>query len=244
VKETEKRRYSPSVLVLVAALNEEEGIGLTLAEIRRFLLGSTFLVVDGHSIDHTVDIAKDLGAEVLFQESKGKGDAIACGLKHVKYDFEYLVLIDADFTYPAKYIPRMIRILEKNSQVGMVCGNRFNSHLEIGAMRDSFYLGNRFLAFTHSLLNKVDLHDPLTGLRVIRWNILKNWQPKSNGFDIEVELNNYVASKGYDIKEIDIPYRERVGEKKLKLKHGFTILNRILKQSFFENILDFNFFEG
>jgi hypothetical protein len=46
------------------------------------------------------------------------------------------------------------------------------------------------------------------------------------------ELNNYVASMGYDIEEIEIPFRERVGEKKLKLKDGFTIFSRILLDSF------------
>lgn len=240
LKEKEKLYNSQSVLVLTAALNEEEGIRLTLAEVGRYLLGSRFLVVDGHSRDRTVDVAKDLGAEVVFQEGKGKGDAIAFGLRHVKHDFDYLVLIDADYTYPAAYIPQMISILEENSQVGMVCGNRFNSHLKNGIMRGCFYFGNRLLAFTHSLVNKVDLRDPLTGLRVIRWNILKNWQPKSTGFDVEVELNNYVLSLGYNIEEIEIPYRERVGEKKLKLKDGFTILNRILIQSFSEKISGFD----
>ena len=77
-------------------------------------------------------------------------------------------MTDADYTYLAEYIPKMIQILEKNPEVGMVCGNRFNSHLHLGAMRNSFYFGNRVLAFTHNLLNGVALRDPLKGLRVIR----------------------------------------------------------------------------
>jgi glycosyltransferase involved in cell wall biosynthesis len=226
-----RRGNADSVSVLVAALDEEEGIRFTLDELRRYLPGSTLLVVDGNSTDRTVDVAKDMGAEVLFQEGKGKGDAIAFGLRNLNHDSDFLVLIDADYTYPAAYIPQMISILEENPQVGMVCGNRFNSHLEIGAMQDPFYFGNRFLAFTHNLVNRIDLSDPLTGLRVIRRNILRNWQPKSVGFDVEIELNNYVVSMGYDIKEIDIAYRERIGKKKLKLKDGFKILNRILMHS-------------
>jgi len=55
--------------------------------------------------------------------------------------------------------------------------------------------------------------------------------PKSKGFDIEVELNHHVERKGYGIKEIDIAYRPRLGQKKLKLKHGFTIMRRILSES-------------
>jgi glycosyltransferase involved in cell wall biosynthesis len=217
LREKEKRVIAPSILALIAALNEEEGIRLTLAELRRYLPGSAFLVVDGHSRDRTVDVAKDLGAEILFQEGEGKGDAIAFGLRHAKDDFDYSVLIDADYSYPAAYIPRMISILEENSEVGMVCGNRFNSNLEIGPMRSSNYFGNRLLAFTHNVVNKVDLRDPLTGLRVIRWNILKNWQPKSTGFDVEIELNNYVVGKGYDIEEIDTIQRT-CGQEKAEIE--------------------------
>jgi glycosyltransferase involved in cell wall biosynthesis len=221
----------PSTLVLIAALNEEEGIGLTLEELKHYLADSKFLVVDGKSCDGTVHIAKSLGADVLCQEGKGKGDAIAFALKQLTGKFDYIVLTDADYTYPAEYVPKMIMILEENPQVGMVCGNRFNSHLNLGAMRHYFYFGNRAIAFTHNLLNGITLRDPLTGLRVIRWNVLKDWQPKSAGFDIEVELNHHVERQGYDIAEIEIPYRERVGEKKLKLRHGVTIMKRILTES-------------
>jgi len=61
----------------------------------------------------------------------------------------------------------------------MVCGNRFNSHFHLEAMHDLFYLGNRALASIHNLLNGVELRDPLTGLRVVRWEIVKGWKPKS-----------------------------------------------------------------
>ena len=62
----------------------------------------------------------------------------------------------------------------------------------------------------------------------MRWNILKNWRPASKGFDVEVELNHHVERQGYDIKEIDIVFRKRVGEKKLKARHGLSIMKRIL----------------
>ena len=75
--------------------------------------------------------------------------------------------------------------------------------------------------------------DPLTGLRVVRWNIIKNWTPKSRGFDIEAEMNQFVERQGYEIIESEIPYRERLGEKKLKLRDGFTIFKRIVTESLF-----------
>jgi glycosyltransferase involved in cell wall biosynthesis len=228
MKEKAERHHTPSTLVLLAALNEEEGIYYTLRELKRFLKSSHFLVVDGCSKDRTVHVAKNFGADVLYQEGEGKGDAIAFALQNLNCDFDYVVLIDADYTYPARYIPKMIELLELNPQLGMVCGNRFNSHFHTEWMPNVFYIGNRMLAFTHNFLNGVKMRDPLTGLRVLRGQILKNWKPRSKGFDIEAEMNYFVERKGFGIKEIDIEYRPRVGDKKLKLRHGVQILKRML----------------
>ena len=218
----------PSILVLVAALNEEKGLELTLDELNKYVSAKRLLVVDGKSYDQTVKVAKSFGADVISQEGKGKGDAINCALRNVKGDFDYVVLTDADYTYPSEYVPYMIGILEENSQLGMICGNRFNSHFNPSRMPDIFYLGNRLLAFTHNFLNGIQMRDPLSGLRVVRWQILKNWKPRSKGFDIEAEMNYYVERQGYGIREIDIEYRPRIGKKKLKAKDGIRIFKRML----------------
>jgi hypothetical protein len=84
---------------------------------------------------------------------------------------------------------------------------------------------------SHTILNGVALRDPLTGLRALRWEILKGWTPKSKGFDIQVELNHRVERQGFEIEEIEIPYRQRLGEKKLKLRHGLSIAGRIVLES-------------
>lgn len=223
-----------SILAIIPALNEEKGVGLTITELRQYLDKPWILVVDGWSWDKTVRIAKDMGADVIFQHGSGKGDAIAEAIRYAKVNIgfvDYVVFTDADYTYPAEFIPRMIRILDENPDVGMVCGNRFNSHFKLKSMHNMLYLGNRLLALTHNLLNGVDMWDPLTGLRVVRWEIVRDWEPKSKGFDVEVELNHLVERKGYRIVEIPIYYRPRIGEKKLKPKHGFTILKRILLES-------------
>lgn len=223
---------SRSLLAIVAALNEEEGIGLTIAELQQCVGNLRVLVADGRSHDRTVEVAKDMGADVIFQDGRGKGDAIASALRRVNYDVDYVILTDADYTYPAQYIPPMISILDKSPDIGMVCGNRFNSHFHLDSMHNLFYLGNRVLALTHNMMNGVALRDPLTGLRVVRWELIKGWKPKSKGFDIEVELNHHIERQGFGIKEISIPYRDRLGEKKLKLRHGFTIMKRIAAESF------------
>jgi len=219
------------IAVIIAALNEEQGIGPTLAELREVLPEMAYVVVDGRSSDRTVEVAKELGADVLIQRGHGKGSAVSEALSYVNCNPKYIVFTDGDFTYPSKYILDMVDVLEKNPNVGMVTGNRFNHLLTTAAMKNPFYIGNRMLSLAQLLLNGVNMNDPLTGLRVVRWKILENWRPKSRGFDIEAEMNHRVEDLGYRIQEVSIPYRARLGEKKLKLRHGIAIFRRIIAES-------------
>jgi dolichol-phosphate mannosyltransferase len=125
----------------------------------------------------------------------------------------------------------MIQILQQNPQVGMVCGNRANGQLNSTSFHRVFDFGNHLIAFTHTLLNGVPLADPLTGLRVVRAEILKTWKIKSRGFDIEVELNHLVERRGFQTVEVPIQYRERLGQKKLGVKNGAEILKRIVLEA-------------
>jgi glycosyltransferase involved in cell wall biosynthesis len=220
-----------STQVIIAALNEEPGIGKTITELLDHLGTDRVLVVDGNSHDRTVEVAKNCGAAILFQDGVGKGDAIAKALENTDPDVEYLVLTDADYTYPAACVPKMIEIMKQDPSVGMVCGNRFGEHVDSEIMRGSFCFGNKLLALAHTLFNGVTMHDPLTGLRVVRAEILRNVKIKSKGFDIEVELNRRVERQGFKIVEVPIRYRKRLGAKKLRLSHGVNILKRILLET-------------
>jgi len=222
---------TPSTQVIIAALNEEEGIGLTISELNKTLKNSRILVVDGRSTDRTVEIAKNMGASVVCQDGLGKGDALAKAIAQSDLTVDYVVITDADYTYPAEHVPEMIRILEEHPDVGMVCGNRFSGYLDLKGLNYAFYLGNRLIGFTQNFLNGVWLADPLTGLRVLRAEILINWKVKSKGFDVEVELNHHVVREGFGIVEVPIKYRERLGEKKLGARHGAEILKRIMLEA-------------
>jgi cellulose synthase/poly-beta-1,6-N-acetylglucosamine synthase-like glycosyltransferase len=57
--------------------------------------------------------------DIAFQDGIGKGNAIVKALKLTNPNVDYIVLTDADFTYPAKHVPEMIKILEQNPDVGM-----------------------------------------------------------------------------------------------------------------------------
>ncbi len=220
------------VAVVVAALNEEKGIGLTLEELQSVLGHAQIVVVDGNSVDKTVEIAETLGVDVKLQEGTGKGNALFQGLQHLSSDVRYVVFTDADFTYPAEHLPKMIEVLERNSDVGMVIGDRFKGEVNFEkSWTNPFYVGNRLIALAQRTLNGISLSDPLSGLRVVRTSVFNNWKPKSSGFDVEAEINFLVEREGYRIVEIPIDYRTRMGEKKLKLRHGFGILKRIMSES-------------
>jgi dolichol-phosphate mannosyltransferase len=228
----DRDNHKATISVVIAALNEEEGIGPTLEELKKVLSDPHLIVIDGSSTDRTVEIAKNMGADVLLQEGKGKGDALFQGIKRLNSDVQYVVFTDADFTYPAEYVPKMVEILEQNPDAGMVIGNRFNGeHNFDKSINHPFYIGNRLLAFAQHIMNGIKLDDPLSGLRVVRAEILEGWKPKSKSFDVEAEMNFHVERRGYQIVEIPIGYRIRLGEKKLKLRHGFVILKRIIAES-------------
>src|SRR3990172_3152586 len=223
---------SSTISVVIASLNEEEGIGQTLEELSQFLSDSHLLVVDGNSVDRTVEIAKNMGADVTLQDGKGKGDALCQGIKQLGPSVRYIVFTDADYTYPAEYIPKMVEVLDQDPEVGMVIGNRFNGdYNQDKSSTNRFYIGNKLLAFAQRWINGVKLGDPLSGLRIVRSEILRHWKPRSKGFDVEAEMNALVEREDYQIAEIQIDYRSRMGEKKLKLRHGLGILKRILAKS-------------
>ncbi|MGO8805543.1 MAG: glycosyltransferase family 2 protein [Candidatus Bathyarchaeia archaeon] len=226
-------RRAPSTQVVIAALNEEKGIGLTISELNHTLKCPKILVVDGKSTDRTVEEAKNMGAHVVLQDGLGKGDAIAKAIENLDLTVDYVVITDADYTYPAEYVPKMIQVLEANPDVGMVCGSRLSGYADLTGSNRVFYFGNRLIAFAHNFFNGIQLADPLTGLRVVRAEILRNWKVKSKGFDVEVELNHHVTCEGFAIAEVPIKYRERLGEKKLGFKNGAEILKRIMLEAQF-----------
>ena len=96
------QRYESRQLIniFIAALNEEEGVGATISELSDNINAKRILLIDGHSHDRTVEIAKEHGAEIFFQDGKGKGDALAKAVQCMGEDVEYVVITDGDFTDP------------------------------------------------------------------------------------------------------------------------------------------------
>ena len=229
------RPNSSEVVVVLPALNESDGVGLTIKDALHSLLGSRVLVVDGRSIDGTNMVASGCGATVLAQSGQGKGAAIRESLEYLKRSSQkpsWLVLCDADHTYPLESSPQMLDLIARDPSIGMVIGNRFSQFKPRDYLRDRYVFGNLLLRRMHRLLNGAKLQDPLSGLRVVRFEAVEGLQLDSDGFDFETELNIRMLSKGWRIYEVPIKRRERIGKKKLRVRDGFAILARMMKHSF------------
>src|SRR5262245_3820175 len=93
-----------SYSIVVPARNEEETIGNVLEVVRD--MTDDLIVVDGHSSDETVVIARRYGARVVQDNGRGKGDAVRVGLAHARYPIT--VLLDADGSHDPGDIPKLV----------------------------------------------------------------------------------------------------------------------------------------
>lgn len=222
------------IVVIVPAYREEGGIRRVVEDVRQAV--SPLVVVVNRPDDNGTDSeARSGGAVVIHQSGKGKGDAVDAGLDYVRRrlpDVRFIGFVDGDCTYPASPMRSMRIILQSNHSIGMVTGRRETLSND-GVKSSIFALGNLMLRTFHKVLNHVGLRDPLSGLRMVRADVLQSWKPSATGFDVECELNCYVHNvRGLGIVEIPIDYRPRVGKKKLGFRHGFVIMGRMIRLSF------------
>ena len=78
--------------IVIPARNEEETIGGVLLGVRD--MTDDLIVVDGHSTDRTIAIAREYNAKVVQDNGRGKGDAVRVGLATARHPIT--VFIDAD----------------------------------------------------------------------------------------------------------------------------------------------------
>src|SRR5436190_11039345 len=108
--------------VVIPAFNEETAIVQTINEVRTALAGATpdfeIIVVDDGSKDRTGAAAETTGVRVLSNRTNmGYGASLKRGV--AASDSTYVAIIDADGTYPASNLPRMLEIARS---VDMVVG--------------------------------------------------------------------------------------------------------------------------
>ncbi|MEM1559974.1 MAG: glycosyltransferase family 2 protein [Nitrososphaerota archaeon] len=221
-------------ILVIPTLNEEEGIMPTIKEYRRVMPDLEILIIDGGSIDKTRDYALNAGARVLHLNKKGKGVAVAAALEYLRksYNPEFVIFTDGDHSYPADYLPKMIKLIESDKSVGAVLGDRLSNAPRSKYLTDIYFFGNFLIRGLYRYWRSINLRDPLSGLRVVRWRAISDWKPFSKGFEIETEMNLYILSKGWRIMEVPINYRRRIGKKKLKIRDAIPIIRTLRRFPF------------
>lgn len=220
------------VSVIFPALNEEETIGKVIDEVPvREMEESGYLVeivvVDNGSTDKTTEIAAAKGARVISEPRRGKGRAMQTAFNSVQGDFVFM--LDADFTYPATYIPQTLKLLEDKYDV--VLGSRLKGEMEDGAMARLNLVGNYLLASLANLLYSSGISDMCTGYWGFRGEVAKNLDIDAIGFELEANMLIEATKKGYRIGELPIHYRRRGTPTKLHaLKHGLKIGRTLIRK--------------
>ena len=222
------------VCIILPALNEETTIGKVIDEIPREVMERKgyrveTIVVDNDSTDRTKEIAEEKGAKVITEPSRGKGRAIRTAFKSVSGDF--IFMLDADYTYPATYIPEMLELLEGGYDV--VLGSRLKGRIEEGAMSRLNLVGNHLLALLVNILYGTRISDLCTGSWGFRGEVIKELKLDAVGFEIEANMLIETARKGYRIGELPIHYRRRQTRAKLRsLRAGFRIGRTLIGKRF------------
>lgn len=226
------------VAVIIPTLNEETTIGSVVQDFKK--LYENVIVCDGNSTDRTREIAKKLGAKVIVQHTKGKGNAIRECFEEI--DADIYLLVDGDATYIAEDAPKLIEPII-NREADMVIGSRINERMEKGAMRKLHIIGNVFFKWLMYLLFKKNVPDILSGYRAINKYLIKNISLSSTGFEIETELTIKALNEDYRIKYVPITYKRRPSTSKSKLNSfgdGYIIFSTII--SLFKYYRPFTFF--
>lgn len=210
----------PSITILLPAKNEEDGIETTFTDlpVQRLLeLGYPveILVADGRSHDRTRDVAVAHGARVIQQLGSGKGRGVRAALGVAKGD--YVVMLDADATYPARAIPAFVALLEEGYDV--VMGSRFLGQIDDGAMKPLNRLGNHGLSTLAGILYGKRCTDVCTGMWAFRAEAIRELGLASTHFEVEAELFAKCAKAKLRVLEVPITYGRREGVTKLGSVH-------------------------
>jgi glycosyltransferase involved in cell wall biosynthesis len=214
----------PEILIMLPTLNEEQTIGRVIDEIPRSSLEGVgykvkLLVVDGGSTDRTREIAAEKGASIVNERQRGKGIAVANALSSVEADF--IFMLDADYTYPAGYIPDMLKLLRSHHAV---IGSRMTGRREKGAMSRLNLVGNYLLSLIATVFYGKKISDVCSGFWGFRGEVIKNLYLRATAFDLEAEIFSQLARRGYSIAEIPVHYRRRSSPPKLRsLRDGTRI---------------------
>jgi dolichol-phosphate hexosyltransferase len=216
------------ITLIIPAKNEGATIEEVLRGARPYV--DDILVVDGHSTDNTREISLKMGARVVSDHGKGKGDGVRVGIQEATGDI--IVFIDADGSHDPRDIPRLVQPIQEG-RADLVIGSRMT-----GGSDELHGDINRFIRLTGSciillLINyrwNIRLTDDQNGFRAIKTEVARQLNLKENIHTIEQEMVMKCAKQGFRVTEVPShEYERRHGEstinlKKVWLRYGWCLL--------------------
>ena len=213
-------------VVCLPTRNEKDSVQAMIDSIRKLKL--PLFISDENSSDGTIAIAEKNKVPVYQRDGRGKGFGMRKAVEVAKkLGFDVLVTIDCDCTYPTGKIPELLKLVD--SGAGMVIGVRNMKNIRLlHRLPNLVHTWAINILFFRWFGNR--LHDINSGMRAFRLDRIRQF--RSKGFDIEAEITIRAIKDGLKIREIPVEYEKRVGESKIRIKDGFTILMRIIKERF------------
>jgi glycosyltransferase involved in cell wall biosynthesis len=153
----------PKITALICTLNEADNLPHVLPKIPGWV--DEVLIVDGHSSDNTVEVARRLRPDVriLHQPARGKGDALKFGVEHASGDI--IVTLDADGETDPSELPIFVAVMQRGCDLAK--GSRL-AHGRPLRMPIYRWVGNRVLAKTFNLLYGTRFTDVCSGYIAFR----------------------------------------------------------------------------
>ncbi len=223
------RTTSVTVSAVVPTLNEASNLPYVLPFLGSGIVDEVVLV-DGHSTDGTIEVARELLPDitVVTQSGRGKGDALRCGFEAASGDI--IVALDADGSTDPREIPLFVGALLSGADY--VKGSRF---LQGGGTSDMPWVrrqGNWCLTTLVRLLFQCSYTDLCYGYNAFwRWT-LPYLALDADGFEIETLMNIRALRAGLKVMEVTSFEAERInGEGRLKaIPDGVRVLRTILRE--------------
>ena len=216
------------VSVVIAAMNEAQNLPHVFARLPEGL--HEVIIVDGHSVDDTVAVARRLRPDVriVTQSGRGKGNALADGFAVCTGDI--IVALDADGSTDAAEIPRFVAALCNGAD--FVKGSRFaqgGSSTDITRPRR---LGNRALNGVVNALYGTHYTDLCYGYNAFWARCLPYIRVDCDGFEVETLINVRIAKAGLVVHEVPSAEHPRIhGESNLHaVRDGFRVLRTIMTE--------------
>ena len=213
-------------VVCLPTRNEKDSIRLMIDQIKG--LGLPLFISDQSSTDGTIEIAGKNNVKVYQRDGSGKGFGMRKAVEVAKMlGYDVLVTIDCDCTYPSDKIPGLLRKIEEGSE--MAIGVRDVKNIpplhRLPNMAHTMAINILYLRWFGNWL-----HDINSGMRAFRLDKIRPF--RSGGFDVEAEITIRAIKDGLKISEIPVSYEKRIGESKIRIRDGFSILWRIVKERF------------